>query len=354
MTTSPAQPLPIEAFLAARGPVLDVRSPAEFAQGHIPGARNLPLFDDAGRAAVGTAYRQQGRQAAIALGLELVGPRLAELGAQLRRLGGGGPLRLHCWRGGLRSGSMAWLAALQEQEVVLLAGGYKAFRRWVLAAFERPWPLRLLGGRTGTGKTDLLLALQRRGVAVVDLEGLAQHRGSSFGGLGLPPQPSSEQFENRLAIALQPLTAAAEIWLEAESAQVGRCRIPAGLWRAMQAAPVLEVRRPLAERIAQLVAVYGGQDPAALAAATERIGRRLGPQRTAAALAAIASRDWPSACAAMLEYYDRCYDHELSRRAGQAARGADQAAVVSVELGGLEAGAAAGRLLAEGLVRGTA
>ncbi len=196
---------------------------------------------------------------------------------------------------------------------MLLDGGYKAFRRWVLERFDLPWPLRLLGGRTGCGKTDLLLAMAARGMAVVDLEGLAHHRGSSFGGLGQPEQPSSEHFENRLALALHGLRGAGAIWVEAESAQVGRCRIPRGLWARMQAAPVLEIQRPPAERIERLVAVYGGQDPVGLREATERIAKRLGPQRTALALEAIEAGAWARACEAMLDYYDRCYDHELER-----------------------------------------
>lgn len=307
---------PCDAFLAANGPLLDVRSPAEFAQGHIPGAINLPLFDDAERAEVGTIYKQQGREAAVRRGLALVGPRLEALAARLAesaQASPGQPLRLHCWRGGMRSDSVAWLAGRLGLPTLLLQGGYKAYRQWVLARFERPWPLRLLGGRTGTGKTELLLALRERGVAVLDLEGLAHHRGSSFGGLGLPPQPSSEHYENRLAAGLQALEGAGEIWLEAESAQVGRCRIPRGLWTQMQAAPVLELRRPLEWRLQQLVAVYGIQAPAELTAATERIARRLGPQRTRQALEAIARADWAEACRQMLDYYDRCYDHELAR-----------------------------------------
>lgn len=336
--------VPVPAFLAAAGgAVVDVRSPAEFAQGHIPGACSIPLFDDGGRAAVGTLYKQEGRRAAVLHGLALVGPRLETMARQLEALAGrtpGHPLRLLCWRGGMRSASVAWLAGQLDLPVLRLDGGYKAFRRWALEQFEQPWPLRLLGGRTGTGKTDLLLALAERGVAVVDLEGLAHHRGSSFGGLGLPPQPSSEHYENRLALALSALVDADAIWLEAESAQVGRCRIPAALWRQMRAAPVLEVQRPLAERVAHLVAVYGVQEPAALAEATRRIARRLGPQRTAAALEAIELRDWPAACHQMLAYYDRCYDHELSGHTSQ-----------PVDLGGLNPEAAADLLLRRGLVR---
>ena len=337
----------VEAFLAAEGPIVDVRSPSEYQQGHIPGARNLPLFSDAERAEVGTCYKHQGRQAAVQLGLALVGPRLPAMAESLLAIRQPEcPLRLHCWRGGMRSGSVAWLASTLDLPAVLLAGGYKAYRRWVLATVEQPWPLLVLGGRTGTGKTALLHALQQQGAAVVDLEGLAHHRGSSFGGLGLPPQPSSEHYENRLANRLRQLGQARTIWLEAESAQVGRCRIPAGLWRQMQAAPVLEIQRPLAERVEQLVAVYGCQGQEALRQATERISRRLGPQRTAAALAAIECCDWAEACLQMLDYYDRCYDHELSRRSA--------APLASLNLAGLSDAEAAqqARNLAEGLAVG--
>ncbi|MEB3266268.1 MAG: tRNA 2-selenouridine(34) synthase MnmH [Cyanobacteriota bacterium] len=330
-------------FLAEAGLVVDVRSPAEFDHAHLPGAHSLPLFTNEDRAEIGTLYKQQGRQAAVQRGLERVGPRLAALGEGLRDLQALtplAPLGLHCWRGGLRSDSMAWLAAQLEIPVVLLEGGYKGFRRWALDLFEHPWPIRLLGGRTGCGKTDLLLALRQRGVAVVDLEGLANHRGSSFGNLGLPPQPSSEHFENSIALELHRQRQAPQIWLEAESSQVGRCRVPAGLWRQMALAPALEIRRPLEQRVQQLVAIYGQQDPLALAEATGRIARRLGPQRTAAALEAIDRQDWAAACRSMLEYYDRCYDHDLGRHA-----------VTPVELGGLGVDQAADALLERGLVR---
>jgi tRNA 2-selenouridine synthase len=345
-----AESATIERFLLGEGPVLDVRAPAEFSQGHIPGAHNLPLFSDAERATVGTTYKQVGRQAAVQRGLELVGPKLASLGAALQDIAEaaqGSPLRLHCWRGGMRSASIAWLAGTLGLPVLLLEGGYKAYRRWVLASLEQPWPVHLLGGRTGSGKTDLLLALQKQGVAVLDLEGLAHHRGSSFGNLGLPPQPSNEHYENRIAAVLHQQRSATQIWVEAESVQVGRCRVPAGLWRQMQQAPLLEIRRPLEERLRQLVAVYGVQDPEELAEATRRIARRLGPQRTAAALEAIACRDWGAACRQMLDYYDRCYDHELQRHGD-----ADQQRLLGrVDLGESTAELAASRLIAEARIR---
>ena len=314
--------LAIETFLGGQGAVVDVRSPGEFRQGHLPGAHNLPLFDDVQRAQVGTTYKHKGRQEAVLEGLALVGPHLERLGQELVRLAAltpAAPLRLPCWRGGMRSESVAWLAQGLDLPVVVLQGGYKAYRSWAQALFEQPWPLRLLGGRTGSGKTELLLELQRRGVAVIDLEGLANHRGSSFGGLGQAEQPSSEHFENVLAAALWPLRQAEAIWLEDESAQVGRCRIPAGLWRQMKEAPLLAVARPLEARLDHLVALYGNQGKAGLIEATQRIARRLGPQRTALALAAIAEQDWHGACRQILDYYDRCYDHGLQARPALAA-----------------------------------
>lgn len=334
----PSPPQDVNAFLAATGPIVDVRSPGEFEQGHVPGALNLPLFSNEERAQVGTAYKQQGRQPAVQLGLEFVGLKLPSLAQALLELADADKtLRLHCWRGGMRSGSVAWLASTLELPVLLLQGGYKAYRRWVLGCFELDWPLLVLGGRTGTGKTDLLHALRQRGQAVVDLEGLANHRGSSFGGLGQPPQPSTEHFENLLASSLTACADQAPIWLEAESAQVGRCRIPAGLWRQMGGAPAVEIQRAMAERVEQLVAVYGNQGQEFLSLATERIARRLGPQRTALALEAIAAQDWAAACQQMLDYYDRCYDNELSRR--------DKPLLSSFDLSGLDPDAAASELL---------
>ena len=307
----------IEQFRVADGVLVDVRTPSEFAQGHWPGAINVPLFDDEQRSLVGRAYKQQGRSQAIQLGLRLTGPVLEDLSKELTQVAGGSdrPLRIYCWRGGMRSNSMAWLASLQNHPSLVLEGGYKVYRRWVLEQFERSWPLQLLGGRTGTGKTDLLLALQCLNVAVVDLEGLAHHRGSSFGGLGQPNQPSTEHYENCLAEALDGyrLKRAEQIWLEAESSSVGCCRIPKALFDQMQQAPVLEIRRSLDERIDQLVEVYACQDPDELLQATERIQRRLGPQRTQKALEAIRNQRWRDACSAMLDYYDRCYDHELKQ-----------------------------------------
>ena len=304
----------MNAFLANPAPLLDVRSPGEYEQAHIPGAKNLPLFSNQERAAVGSCFKREGSKVAVKLGLELVAPRLPELANQLEAEAKNGHLRLYCWRGGMRSSSVAWLAKTVGIDVQLLAGGYKSFRNWALAQFELSWPICLLGGGTGSGKTAVLQALAKRGAAVVDLEKLANHRGSSFGGLGLPKQPSVEHFENCLAIELRGVNGMAPLWLEAESAQVGRCRIPHGIWKQMQLAPLVVLERPKEERIAMLVEVYGSQCPKGLIEATERLSRKLGPQRTATALSSIRNGDLSRACAEILDYYDRSYTSELARR----------------------------------------
>ena len=236
----------------------------------------------------------------------------------------------------MRSGSVAWLASTLDLEVVVLEGGYKSFRRWVLGQFERPWPVQLLGGGTGCGKTDVLHALAQQGGAMVDLEGLAHHRGSSFGGLGQPEQPSTEMFENELAQALVGQEGQAPLWLEAESVQIGRCRLPNGLWKQMQEAPVVVLQRPQQERIDALVALYGAEAHAGLLEATQRLQRRLGPQRTQEATGSIRAGDLGSACAVILDYYDRCYSYELNRRSTP---------ITTLPVEGLSAAAVAHQLL---------
>ena len=294
--------------------MLDVRSPQEFAHGHIPGAHNLPLFSDEERAAVGTLYKHQGRQAAVRHGLERVGPRLAVLAEQATALAGSNAnLRLHCWRGGLRSSSAAWLLETCDLPCTLLDGGYKAFRRWLRQDLAQPRPVVLLGGHTGSGKTAVLHALRSAGAQVLDLEGLAHHRGSSFGGLGQPRQPTTEQFENDIAMALQAISPHRALWIEAESVQVGCCRIPPELFQQMEQAPLVALQRPEQERLDHLLATYGPMPRQELVEATRRIGRRLGPQRTQRATEAIAAGHLRLACQVILNYYDRTYAHGLAR-----------------------------------------
>jgi tRNA 2-selenouridine synthase len=307
------QTLTINAFLTTSGPVLDVRSPGEYHHGHLPGAISFPLFSDAERAQVGTCYKHQGRDAAVELGFELAGPKCADFIRKAQTLAPNRQLRLHCWRGGMRSGGMGWILSMAGFQVTLLEGGYKAYRRWVRQQLARPRSLVVLGGMTGTSKTEILRALAAQG-QVLDLEGLANHRGSSFGALEMPPQPSTEHYENLIAQQLSDFDPDQPTWVEAESRRVGTCRVPDELFLQMEAAPTLEVVRPLSERLDHLVDIYGEADREGLVAATERIRKRLGGQRTQAAVDHIQRGNLRAACEIILDYYDRTYRYDLERR----------------------------------------
>lgn len=296
--------------------MLDVRSPAEYAQGHIPGAVSFPLFTDAERAEVGTCYKQQGRDSAVELGFALAGPKFAEFIAQAKQLAPARCVRIHCWRGGMRSEAVAWVLGMAGFQVALLTGGYKAFRRLTLQQFETVKPIMILGGMTGTGKTDILQALAALGAQVIDLEALASHRGSSFGALGLPPQPTNEQFENDLALQWALLNPQHPVWIEAESRSIGQCRIPPALYDQMSSARMIEICRERVERLSALVAVYGSADRQALITATERICKRLGGLRTQQAVEFLRQDHLSAAFDLILDYYDRTYTYDLQRRKG--------------------------------------
>ncbi|NET49491.1 MAG: tRNA 2-selenouridine(34) synthase MnmH [Merismopedia sp. SIO2A8] len=304
----------VDEFLQLSDPLLDVRSPAEFEHAHIPSALSFPLFNNDERAAVGTCYKQQGRDEAVELGLKFVGPKLADFVAQAKAIAPDRVLRTHCWRGGMRSGSMAWLLETAGFRVTTLTGGYKAFRQWVRQTLAAPKPIISLGGMTGTGKTAILEALARQGEQVLDLEGIAHHRGSSYGSVGLPPQPSTEQFENVVAIAWAALDARRPIWVEAESRQIGRCRIPDELFGPMVQAPMVQVMRSRPERVANLLDDYGGANGDELVAATQRLQKRLGGLRTKDAIAHIQAGELAPAIEMVLDYYDKAYTYDLKKK----------------------------------------
>lgn len=310
-------PLSVPDFLqhAQTLPVIDVRSPGEFAHAHIPGAVNIPLFDNEERALVGTKYKQAGKDHAVLVGLEMVGPKLAGFVRQVRKLNPTGrEVLVHCWRGGMRSGSFAWLLNTAGIRATTLEGGYKAYRSAVLARFAEPHKLLILGGKTGSGKTDILKALATKGEQVIDLEALAHHKGSSYGAIGQPPQPSSEQFENRLYHELRQLDSIKRIWLEDESRNVGTCFIPMALWQQMRAAPVAFVDVPKAVRIERLVQEYAGIDHNLLVEATLRIEKRLGGKALKDALTALEQQDYATVADLTLHYYDKAYLYGLSER----------------------------------------
>jgi len=310
---------PVTDFRDFINPIIDVRSPSEYSKGHWPGAINIPLFSDRERETIGKSYKKESRLKAIFNGLTLTLPNTKKLLGIMRQTTtkekGNKSLRIYCWRGGMRSNTFAWLARTIGIKTYLLEGGYKNYRKWVLNQFEADLPIRLLGGKTGTRKTDLLNYIDNENIYVIDLEGIANHRGSSFGSLGMDRQPTSQQFENVLAESLEKFhqSNATEIWIEAESSNLGKCRIPNSLYTKMKKAPVLEIIKTKSERIDNLVDVYSQNSQNELKEAVDRIRKRLGPQRTKEALVAIENKEWSKACEAMLNYYDRCYDYELEK-----------------------------------------
>lgn len=295
-------------------PVVDVRTAEEFAAGHIPGALNLPLFDRQERAAIGLCYKQHGPQMAIKLGLEYCGPRLRTMVEWAEKRAGSGRLRVHCWRGGMRSASVAWLWGFYGLKTVTLRGGYKSFRRFALEQFENPGPLRVLGGATGSGKTELLKEWQRSGVAALDLEELAGHKGSVFGNLGLPGQPTQEQFENNLGMALSRLPKDKPIWVEDESRHIGRLVLPKDFWDHLQKAPLWVGERSAPERCARIADEYGQHPVSSLLPLVDRIEPRLGGQRAKEVRESILSGDMQGAARGMLAYYDKAYLYGVEQR----------------------------------------
>ncbi|MCB9184563.1 MAG: tRNA 2-selenouridine(34) synthase MnmH [Flavobacteriales bacterium] len=307
--------LEIEEFLQRTTPIIDVRSPKEFAQGHIPGAHSLPLFTDEERAVVGTLYKQQSRDAAVLEGLRIVGPKLAGIVEEARSIAPDGRIRVHCWRGGERSGSVAWLLDKAGfAEVQTLRRGYKGFRNHVLASFHEPIDLLVLGGYTGTGKTETLRHLHLLGEQVIDLEGLARHKGSSFGALGEEPQPSTEHFENLLWAAIASTKRGRPVWVEDESVMIGRCKIPQAFFDHMRGAVLYFAEMPQQERAERLVADYGKYPKEQLAEAIKRIEKRIGPQHCKAALQALEEGDLRTVALLTLRYYDKAYLQGAAQR----------------------------------------
>ncbi len=332
-------------FRKLKGPLIDIRSPKEYKQGHWPGAINMPLFNDDERALIGTKYKREGKKSAFIAALQITSPKLEKIKAKLefeQSKSVKSHLRIYCWRGGMRSASVGWLANALRLRPVLLSGGYKTYRTWAIKQFEKQWPLKLLAGKTGTGKTPLLFELSKKGVFSIDLEGLANHKGSSFGGLGLGAQPSCEQFENLIAQALHDSETQSKkiIWLEAESANLGKCRIPNKLFEQMKNAPVLEITKSTNERVKTLVDQYSLHKRSDLKDATLKISKRLGPQRTKEALKSIERGCWDEACLAILDYYDKCYEYELQKFVKKE----------TIDLSGLSNQSATEKLIKNGLV----
>lgn len=317
----------VESFLALSDqyPVLDVRSPGEYLHAHIPGALSLPLFTDEERKVVGTAYKQQSKQEAIKLGLDYFGVKMRKMVEEVERICGSiestdqpsvkRTILVHCWRGGMRSAGVAWLLDLYGYRVLTLIGGYKAYRNWAVAQFKLDFNFRVLGGYTGSGKTLLLHELEKRGKACIDLEALANHRGSALGALGEKSQPSQEMFENLLAASLIKAKSKEEIiFIEDESQRIGNLQIPMPLWYTMRKKQVFFIEIPFEKRLDYITEAYAIHPLDALTDGVYRIQKRLGGLETKQAVQHIQERNFKEGFRILLNYYDKYYKKGLNNR----------------------------------------
>jgi tRNA 2-selenouridine synthase len=337
----------IEYFLelSRHHPVIDVRSPGEYKHAHIPGAYSLPLFTDEERAVVGTAYKQESREMAIKHGLDFFGPKMKKMVEEAEgicnkelvigedntkfQIPNSKILLIYCWRGGMRSGAVAWLLDVYVFKVYTLIGGYKKFRNYVLDTFKLPFDLKILGGYTGSGKTEVIRELKRKGELVIDLEDIAKHKGSAFGSIGMPKQPTQEMFENILSCELRTLRYKpptnnknipqiiidhSPIWLEDESQRIGHINLPNELWYTIRKSQIYFLDIPFEERLNHLVEEYGNLDKENMIEAIERIRDRLGGLETKKAIEHLRENNTIESFRILLKYYDKWYTKGLHNR----------------------------------------
>ena len=288
----------------------------------------MPLFTDEERKVVGTAYKQESRETAIKIGLDYFGVKMrsmveeAEAIVKNHNYAGSGDsrqqkVRVHCWRGGMRSAAVGWLLELYGFKVEILEGGYKAFRSWVFEQFLMPYPFNVLGGYTGSGKTELLQQLGAQGHVFIDLEAIAQHKGSAFGGFGVV-QPGQEMFENLLALTLfekvNTLPAGSRIWIEDESRRIGGVNLPAEMWQSMRDAPIYFLNIEREERLKFITAGYSKHSKEELVNAIIRIQKRLGSQDTKNAINFLLEDNHKACFEILLRYYDKYYQKSMEMR----------------------------------------
>jgi tRNA 2-selenouridine synthase len=300
--------------LRTRLPTIDVRSPGEFQAGHIPLVANIPILNNEERIAVGTAYKQRGRHEAIKTGFRLVGPRLEQIVGDVEKYSSGKEVVVHCWRGGMRSNNFCQFIAMAGIRSHQLAGGYKGYRQRALASYELPFQFMVIGGKTGSGKSEVLRALETKGEQILDLEKLANHKGSAFGGLMMGPQPTTEQFQNDLFEEILKLDIQKRIWVEDESLAIGKIFLPGTFWKTMRAGLVFEMEVAKDIRIQRLTNEYGQADPNEFLHSMEKIIKRLGGQHFLAAKEKLLAGDMPSTIDILLTYYDKAYTSALEKR----------------------------------------
>jgi tRNA 2-selenouridine synthase len=305
--------------LQQRGALLvDVRSPAEFAETTIPGAINVPIFDNAERAEVGTIYSEVGQREARRRAIELVAPRIPQILKEIdeARDPGSPPAIIFCWRGGARSLAITSFLDLAGIPALQLAGGHKAFRRYINEYFAKTDFTKMLvvRGPTGVGKTQLLRTLTRESYPVLDLEGLANHRGSAFGAVGLGDQPTQKMFEALLWQRLEQLRHKKYLLTEGESKRIGRLVIPGRLHQAMLAGASIWIDAPIDYRVEVIMQDYPARDSMADAFAPSILALkdRLGKKTVAGLIELLQQRKWPELIERLLvDYYDPLYLHTM-------------------------------------------
>jgi len=316
----------LKEFRRTMGLLIDVRSPDEYYKGHMPNSINIPIFDNEERTIIGKKYKISGRQIAIREGFKIIENKIDKLINEFllikeqflittsNKFSNNFNIKIYCARGGMRSQSMSWLLEKFKYPCITLKGGYKTYRNWVLNSFKDKQNLIVIGGKTGTRKTKILIKLRTLDYQILDFESLANHRGSSFGGLGMLPQPTNEQYENLISENIDKFDKFKFIFVEAESPNIGKNRIPNELYKQIKISKRIEIIRDERIRIEELVSTYSQYNKCDLKESVLRISKRLGPQRTKSALDSIDDEDWENVCKAVLEYYDKCYEYELKNK----------------------------------------
>ncbi len=295
-------------------PVIDVRSEGEFEAGHVRSAVNIPLLNNEERVIVGTAYKQQGQAEAINQGFRLVGPRLSQIVDRSIRVANGKETLVYCWRGGMRSNNFSQFIGMARVKARTLEGGYKSYRHAVLDSFKRQFNFVLLTGCTGSGKSEILRALKSQGEQVLDLEDLANHKGSAFGHLLMPPQPSTEQFQNDLFEEIIKLDLSKRIWVEDESIAIGKIFLPTDFWRRMETSSLVMMEVSKDVRVKRLVNEYGAADRDEFLAIMGKITKKLGGQHYNAAKERLLNNDMSATIDILLTYYDKAYLNSIEKR----------------------------------------